>query len=193
MESIEERYVEDFILSLNKKEETIMRYYTGIGSRNTPEEVQREFVCIAKFLAMHGLTLRSGGAKGADSAFEIGCNIVKGNKEIYLPWRGFENSTSDLIVTQEKAFLIAEMYHPYWSRLSPGVRKLQARNSHQVLGKDLETPSDLVICYTPNGSGKGGTGQALRIAKDKNIPISDRGSYDSYEVFFSNIRKILGV
>lgn len=42
---------------------------------------------------------------------------------------------------------------------------------YQVLGYDLKTPSDMVICWTKDGGASGGTGQALRIAKDYNIPI----------------------
>jgi hypothetical protein len=31
---------------------------------------------------------------------------------------------------------------------------LQARNSHQVLGADLKTQSDFIICYTKDGQAK---------------------------------------
>jgi hypothetical protein len=33
----------------------------------------------------------------------------------------------------------------------------------------------MVICYTPNGQGGGGTGQAIRIARDHGIEIHDLG------------------
>lgn len=154
-------------------------YYTGIGARETPTEVLELFTKIGKFLASRNITLRSGHAKGADQAFEIGCDIINGNKEIYLPWYKFEGSTSSLIVSNKLAFNIAEKYHPYWHNLSQGAKKLQARNSHQVLGTDLNTPSSFVICWTKNGKGEGGTGQALRIAKEYNIPIFDIGKYDT--------------
>ena len=87
--------------------------------------------------------MRSGGAKGADKAFEIGCDNYNGQKEIYLPWKGFEGSDSNLIVKDSKAFEI------------DGTRKLQARNSHQVLGLDLNTPTKFVICWTKNGKDQG--------------------------------------
>lgn len=153
-------------------------YYTGIGSRNTPEKVLDLFTNIAKYLATKDFILRSGAADGADSAFEKGCDIVNGPKEIYLPWRGFNNSKSQLIVEDVDAFEIARKYHPYWTNLKAGAKKLQARNSHQVLGLDLHTPSEFIICYTENGKREGGTGQALRIAEDYHIPIFDVGAYD---------------
>lgn len=170
-----------------------MQYYAGIGSRETPEGVLDLFIKVAEYLAKKKFILRSGGAKGADLAFEKGCNNVNGISEIYLPWNGFEGSKSKLIVKGCKAFEIAEQYHPYWNNLSQGARKLQARNTHQVLGWKLNEPSDFIICWTKNGSGSGGTGQALRIAKAYNIPVFDAGKYkiiDECKVEISTFLKI---
>jgi hypothetical protein len=155
-----------------------MIYYAGIGSRETPKDMLLKFEHAAMIFAKKGFVLRSGGAKGADSAFEIGCDSVRGQKEIFLPWKGFENSSSTLYNTSGEALKIAEEFHPYWSKLSDGARKLQARNCYQVLGYDLKTPSSFIICWTKNGSGSGGTGQAIRIAKAHNIPVFDMGGND---------------
>lgn len=163
-------------------EKVICLYYTGIGSRETPTKIQHLMYQIGKSLGKQGWVLRSGAAQGADQAFEKGCDTVNGNKEIYIPWIGFEGSHSLLIVQPGKAFEIAEEHHPYWHNLSKGSKKLQARNSHQVLGQDLLTPSRFVLCYTKNGKGKGGTGQALRIAQAYNIPIFDFGRYDNTSI-----------
>ena len=156
-------------------------YYAGIGSREVPEYVGVLMASYAKLLSRCNSVLRSGGAKGSDSLFEKGCDTHCGDKEIYLPWYGFENNGSKLIVSNPKAFEIAEKYHPYWHNLKQGARKLQARNSHQVLGLDLETPCDFILCYTKNGKMKGGTSQALRIAKDYNIPIFNFGDYEDMD------------
>lgn len=152
-----------------------MIYYAGIGSRETSKEILEHFEYIAGVLANKGFTLRSGGAKGADSAFENGCDKAKGLKEIFLPWRGFENSISQLYNISEEAMKIAATYHPYWYNLSQGAQKLQARNSYQVLGYNLNTYSDFIICWTKGGKGSGGTGQAIRIAKAYNVPVFDFG------------------
>jgi len=166
-----------------------MKYYAGIGSRKTPSDVLEYFFKLGKFLAKIGLVLRSGGAEGADQAFETGCDAVGGEKEIFLPWKGFENSNSVLVVSDPRAFQISEKFHPYWHNLSVGAKKLQARNSHQILGWDLNTPSDFVICWTKNGSGTGGTGQALRIAQAYNIPIFDAGKYKNIDEIKIAIKK----
>ena len=160
-----------------------MLYYTGIGSRETPNEILILFENIGYYLGQKCFILRSGHAIGADQAFENGAD--KGNfpKEIYLPWSNFEGSDSSLIVNNPKAFEIAEEFHTYWHNLKDGAKKLQARNSHQVLGKDLNTPSNFVICWTKNGKDLGGTAQAIRIARYYEIPIFNVGGYKDADEF----------
>ena len=160
-----------------RKENNKLNYYAGIGSRETPQDILQLFEKAAYYLSVKKFVLRSGGAKGADKAFENGCDAWNKCKEIYLPWKGFEGSDSNLIVKDIKAYEIAEKYHPYWHNLSDGAKKLQARNSHQVLGIDLNTPAKFVICWTKKGKDQGGTSQAIRIAKAYDIPIFDAGSY----------------
>lgn len=58
-------------------------YYAGIGSRETPTFVLEAFKQIGEELAKLGVILRSGGASGADSAFEEGCDRVNGERDIY--------------------------------------------------------------------------------------------------------------
>jgi len=171
-----------------------MKYYAGIGSRKTPPHVLSYFYQLGRYFAQKGYVLRSGAAQGADQAFEKGCDSVGGEKEIYLPWKGFEGSNSPLIVSDLEAYLIAERYHPNWINLSAGAKKLQARNSHQVLGQDLRTPSDFIICWTENGSGAGGTGQAIRIARAYGIPVFDAGQYrdidqmkEAFKLFYNKL------
>jgi hypothetical protein len=116
-----------------------------------------------------GYILRSGGAEGADSFFEE--FSLPEQREIYLPWRNFNNNNSDLYTPMDAAYKIAEKYHPGWLRLSFGAKKLMARNVHQVLGQDLKTPCQFIICWTKDGKASGGTGQAIRIATSMDIPV----------------------
>lgn len=168
-----------------------MNYYAGIGSRETPNEILTMFEKIGYYLGQNNFILRSGHAEGADQAFERGCDKVNGKKEIYIPWRNFEGSDSKLIVEYGEAFKIAEKFHPYWHNLKDGAKKLQARNSHQVLGKDLNSPSSFIVCWTKNGKGSGGTGQAIRIAKAYEIPIFDVGGYKDILVFGLELREFI--
>lgn len=163
-----------------------MLYYAGIGSRNTPKHIMEEMAKIATKLEKKGYTLRSGGAGGADLAFESG---VEKLKEIYLPWRGFNNSNSNFYNISKEALDTVEKYHPNETYMKRSVKNLMARNAYQVLGEDLNTPVDFVICWTPDGAESdkernqktGGTGQAISIADDNNIRVYNIENESSYE------------
>jgi hypothetical protein len=146
-----------------------MQYYTGIGSRKSPEDAMKVMKKVAFMLATKGLCLRSGAAEGADSAFEEGCLDARGEKEIYLPWKRFNKHPSELWNVSDAAQELASRFHPAWQECSCGVRKMHGRNSYQVMGKDLQTPSLFVLYWT--ATDHGGTLQAIRIARHYNIPV----------------------
>lgn len=147
------------------------KYYTGVGSRSTPIEILDAMSKIASTLANKNYILRSGGADGADTAFERGCDLASGQKEIYIPWREFNNNNSQLFNVSESAMEIASTIHPAWPKLRQSVQKLHARNCYQVLGANLDTPSKVLICWTENGEEKGGTRTAIVLAKRHSIPV----------------------
>jgi hypothetical protein len=144
--------------------------YSGIGSRKTPLDILFQMTKVASFLEKHGYVLRSGGADGADKAFEEGVSDLT-MKNIYLPWKGFNNNASQLYKITKKAMDLAKEFHPSWEYLSDAAKLLMARNGYQVLGESLHDPVEFIICYTPHGKAEGGTGQALRIAQHYKIPI----------------------
>lgn len=167
--------------------------YTGIGSRLITDEVQSTMTFIARCLAKHSYTLRSGAADGADAAFEAGAL----KKEIYLPWRGFNKHSSNYYVLNEKAYQVASENHPVWVKLTPAAKKLHGRNAYQVLGYDLDAPSDFLICWTQDGCEShiertyrtGGTGTAISIASKNNIPIfnlANSGCYQRLQTFLKH-------
>ena len=157
--------------------------YAGIGSRETPAKVLEQMKAVAGFLAMCGYTMRSGGAEGADTAFEIGhVDQLKEweRMEIFLPWSGFNNKRPnhkthicipDTSEVYKQAEQIAEQFHPAWHRLTRGGKALQTRNVFQIMGPDLKSPSHFVVCWTKDGQATGGTGQAIRIAQAIGIPV----------------------
>lgn len=151
-----------------------IKYYSGIGSRNAPSEILNEMFKLGAFLANKNFILRSGAAEGSDEAFEKGCNSEYGLKEIYLPWKKFNGSNSHLYYENynnfKEALKISSKFHPCWNKLSIADKCLLGRNVYQVLGQDLQTLSNFVICYTDDKK-TGGTKHTLRIAKSYNIPI----------------------
>lgn len=149
-------------------------FYAGIGSRETPANIRALMAELAYDLGEQGYTLRSGAAEGADAAFERGL-ADRHEKEIWLPWKGFNSHPSALYRPSAEALQLAATFHPAWERCSLGAKKLHARNMHQVLGADLATPVDFVVCWTKDGAGAGGTGQAIRLAKSRDIAVFDFG------------------
>lgn len=158
-------------------------YYAGIGSRETPEDIRRHMFTAGRALAQLGFVLRSGGAKGADTAFENGCDSVNGKKQIFLPYKGFNRHPSPFYGTTPEARALARRLHPNWPVIGDNGRDFLARNGFQILGPDLKTPSAFVLLWTPKGEIVGGTGQAMRVAIDSGIPIlnfaTDEMSYIS--------------
>jgi len=153
------------------------KVYAGIGSRETPVEALRWMTGLAEHLAVEGWHLRSGYAVGADMAFYEGA-VERGTFTNYVPWVGFNNAPRNdprwvvPIITAEMSY-IAEKAHPNWGACSQGARKMHIRNVCQILGSNLNEPCKMVVCWTAGGYGGGGTGQAIRIAKNYNIPVFD--------------------
>ena len=135
-------------------------YYAGIGARATPQSVLMEMYSLAGKLANIGYVLRSGGAIGADQAFEDGAAFAKSDHEIYLP-----------AMSSKAAEEIAAQYHPAWDRCNSYVRKLHGRNALILLGAHLDKPVDFVVCWTPGGARRGGTGQSIRMAEGLGIRV----------------------
>lgn len=134
------------------------KYYTLVGSRETPDKSQICLRELVRRLAKAGWVGRSGGADGADSTLEEGLAWYLDkvyDMEVYLPWEGFNgrNGANRGYINASKlsnfpqATDIAEQTHPAWDKCSRGARALHSRNVYQVLGLDLNTPSTFLLCW----------------------------------------------
>lgn len=94
-------------------------------------------------------------------------------KEIFLPWKGFNKNESPLHHPPTEALELArEVLGPsHWGNLKERWRLMHTRNCHQVLGANLDSPVDFVLCWTPNGKDTGGTATAIKLARRHNIPV----------------------
>ena len=93
----------------------------------------------------------------------------------------------DLISETER---IASEVHPAWDRCNEWARGMHSRNCHQILGYDLQSPVDAVICWTPNGAVVGGTATAIRISMKYDIPVFNLGVPDK-EYVLNDIKNFL--
>lgn len=132
--------------------------YAGIGSRDTPLYIQIIMRRTALGLGRAGWTLRSGGARGADSAFIEGAQAGKHPIEVFTKGANYE------------AMTIAAKNHPAWERCDPYARDLLGRNVHILLGPKLVEPVRFVLCWTDSLS-RSGTAHACRVAHAFNIPV----------------------
>lgn len=165
---------------------------TGIGSRpkGIPSEalpyILSNLLDIASVANKNGWTLRSGGADGMDTFFEDVWNV---NKEIYLPYQGFNrhfDGFNGSILVEDPTILamagsIAASVHPIWKRLNKQAKEFHTRNVFQVLGADLTTPSDLCIFYAridSDGEVEGGTRTAVELCKQNGIATYNLRSTD---------------
>lgn len=217
--------------------------YAGIGSRETPLSMLKTMTKVADMLAKKGYTLNSGGAIGADVAFEgksyptsftakedinektlkmkKGETVDIGNTRFtaayYLHTKkdprlqissvernsaGTPNtvSFSPFDVTKNKygnaetAKTVASEIHPRWSGLKDFAKNLMARNTYQIFGKDLATPVDFVLFYALETDDpfrpKGGTGQAVEMARRKGIPTINMSS-PNWEEHLENVLSVL--
>lgn len=156
---------------------TRVRYYAGIGSRETPREVEPLIKLVTRMLDARHFVMRSGGAQGADSMFEQHAK----RREIFLPYRGFngrEPQDEQHAIPSAAAGAIARELHPAWDRCSTDARLLHGRNVHQVLGANLDEPVEFVVCWTPSAKVQGGTATAIKLANERSIPVVNLQRFD---------------
>jgi len=158
-------------------------FYTGVGSRKTPVSILKLMTRFAQCQYDQGYTLRSGGAKGADQAFERG---AQGDADIF-----YANEAT------EEAMDLARRFHPGWDRLSDYAKRLHGRNAFQVLGPRLNEPSEFLICWTPDGCithqsrswNTGGTGTAISIADKYEVPVLNLKNPSTYNQILMNMER----
>lgn len=159
-------------------------FYSGVGSRKTPQKVCDKMRLAASYLEKLGFILRSGGAIGADRAFESGV-VNPRMKQIFL----HDDVCQD-------AIYIAKQIHPNWNACSDVAKRLHARNVYQVLGRNLDSPVEFVLCWTPDGSDgsfssivTGGTRTAIVLAYQRDVPVYNLAKFDK-DVFFDHIKTL---
>ncbi len=167
---------------------------TGIGSRETPQEFCDLFEELGAEARLHDWWVRSGHADGADYAFEKG---AKDRCIVYLPWNGFNRDRSVLGVPRtqplrDEVLKIVYKHERYAKNLKDPVKLIKSRNVYQVLGEDLKSPSDVLVCWTEEGAVVGGTGLAIKIAMDYGIPVVNVGDYETKRNFNNIMQEIAG-
>ena len=187
-----------------------MTRYAGVGSRNITDEEWSRITKLSLYLGLQGHVLNSGHADGSDLAFETGSHeaVVKQgdlyNDHIFLPYSGFNRKRDLVDYLSEGCYVVPEMNEeaeqivtavvPYLERLKYDKKtgqlsftwKAFLRNAYQVLGMDLHTHVDYLLCcsdWSKNGSVEGGTRVAYDLGVLHKIPCFNIRYPDEYSKF----------
>ena len=115
-----------------------------------------------------------------ESQFEVYVADQYNIRRSTLPRRHLATVRNKDLISETES--IASEVHPAWDRCNEWARGMHSRNCHQILGYDLQSPVDAVICWTPDGAVVGGTATAIRIAMKYNIPVFNLGVSDKESV-----------
>lgn len=153
--------------------------YTGVGAEIAPNSILELIREISALLAASGRTLRSGASKGCSYSFESGVtdafrsNICSGRpltarpgsllsplKEIYLPYRGFENHADDAVFDYDAGlksriigFIKNSILGQEFDKIqNPYLIKDYVARVYQLLGENLRRPSKFLLCWSPDGA-----------------------------------------
>lgn len=185
-----------------------------IGSRSLEQKAEHSEdikLCysVAKRFADLGITFTSGlaelGMDGiaqkayADSVMEGKANTSQ--FEVYvasqhninrstLPYKNLAIIRNNKLIAQTYTLCMEVMGMQHWNNCNDYAKGMHSRNCHQILGYDLKSPVDAVVCWTPEGKFIGGTRTALLIAQKENIPIFNLGLFDKNKVL-SDIKDFL--
>lgn len=150
--------------------------FAACGEWELPEDVMAELTAIAEELLQEKYIMRLDGNPGACEAFLNACEYEE-DMELYIPWENFnDHETGHHKVTAgalEQAFL----HHPDWTQVGDEDARLEiGRYSYLILGKDLKSPCDFLICYSDQGKAESDDiAQVIRIADSNLIPVFDFG------------------
>lgn len=184
----------------------MIKYYTGVGTRDTPPDIFELAVWLGSELAKKGYTLRSGAAAGMDTAFQHGCSLVDGYGDIYIPWKGFHKKNVCLGKSSNvkyytptapkfniaREYLICEDIIPWFDNMKQGAQKLHARNYYQVVGHN-NIKSDICLWYAnidKNGEPKGGTRTTVLLARSFGIEDINIGKYNTKDKLLKLLERL---
>lgn len=164
------------------------KYYAGVGSRETPDDVLLLMIRLGRTLADMGYTLSSGDAIGADRAFWYGATLSPRHAEvgcrIYLHKDGYQGRFNQ----PKLGFLVATQFKETWDKaqqiaftarggfygLGPGGIALHTRNVFQIYGHTLRAKVQSIYFWAePKGKTEkvgGGTNTALQLAIKAGLP-----------------------
>lgn len=172
---------------------TLYKPYTVTANKEIPEHILERIKNIILELEKKNYVLRTGGMTGPEDTFEKAVSL----KEIYLPWRGFDDKESKFTFTSPVAKILASKYQPGFDGLKPAIQAFLTKNVRILCGTDTKSPSLFMIVWTEDGAESlkeksiktGNSGHAIAIASEIGIPVFNFGKSDAED----RLRKYLNL
>lgn len=156
--------------------------WTGVGSRDVPDDVSPVLIWVGKCMALLGGVLCTGDAIGSDYLFKVGYDECRGANmppaQVYYtkkknqrdlqhdPVKG--QHEAERYPTWEQSSAIAFRARGSFEGLFPSGIGLHSRNPMQVLSETLEDPRKIIVFYArpvgKKGKVDGGTNTAVQVA-----------------------------
>lgn len=164
--------------------------YVGIGNNDAPPEILQKMSLLSATLAAKGWTLRHTGDKdGAAVAFEQGAG---GQAEAYIAWKGFNDRQSEFIPPRNvhpEVITLMKQYIPTFDNIKPGAHKVISRAVYAIIGKDLRSPAQFVVCWSADGAESAGEktaktgfmGMPIALASNLKMPVFNLQKPDAME------------
>lgn len=166
--------------------------YAVASNENVPANVIEEFKSIIPELEKAGFILRVSAMK--NSIDDHVRNLTE-NKEVILPWRGFNEVEDGNTYTSPETKAIAKLFQPGYDSLSKGVQLIVAKNVRLALGNDSRSPVNFVLCWSEDGaetnatktSATGVVGHLIAVASAAHIPVYNLGNTGCLERLKRNL------
>jgi hypothetical protein len=151
-----------------------MNTYSVIADQGASEKLIEAMQRLSLKLAPFAI-LRTGGTQGIEKAIVAALSEQSLAFEEYLPWPGWNRSTSQLNQPTRLAHDLASQYYnpegkSIWEDMKDASRNLFAKAMHVIFGYTTEEPSKFLIVYSER-PGTGIVACAIAAATDAKIPV----------------------
>lgn len=126
----------------------LYRAYGVVSNIKAPPHAINSAKEIADFLSDKNFVLRTGGGNtDIENLFEASTP----HKELYLPWKNFNEKDSKIVRYSDHIREIAQWQQPSYESLVPFKQSFINRNIAVVLGKEGTSPLRFLICWSQDG------------------------------------------
>lgn len=154
--------------------------YAIASNKGIPSNVIEEFKSIVPELDKSGFIMR---VSALDETIDNHVRDMTENKELYLPWRGFNNIEQGNTYTSPETKAIAKLFQPGYDGLSNAIQMIVAKNVRLALGNDNKSPANFILVWSEDGaetlatktSATGNVGHLIAVASAAHIPVYNLG------------------